>query len=184
MTSQVKFYRLLSGPVNMRDPFLAPGSLVRTTTPLASFLSLRTLPYHVHEILPAFCIYQFANAVVAPRLSTYLFPRIYPKLPTQTKVNWNIRVVSLIQATFINTAALWVIYADRERQQMDWKQRVWGYTGGTGMVQGFATGYFLWDLIICTVHYDLHGLGAVAHAASALVVSGLGFVSKLLFQPV
>ena len=166
----------------MRDPFPAPAFIVRATTPLASLLSLRTLPLHVHEILPAFCIYQFTHAILAPRLSTYLFPKVYLKLSAKTKVNWNARVVSFIQATVINAAAIWVIYADTERKQMDWRQRVWGYTGATGTVQGLATGYFLWDLIICVVHFDLHGWGAVAHAASALVVSSLGFVSFIFAQ--
>ena len=60
---------------------------------------------------------------------------------------------------------------------MDWKQRVWGYSGATGMVQGFAAGYFLWDLLTSARDINIHGPGALAHAASALAVSSLGFVS-------
>ena len=57
------------------------------------------------------------------------------------------------------------------------RERVWGYTGASGMVQGFAAGYFLWDLAICAGNVDVHGPGALLHAASALAVSLLGFVS-------
>lgn len=57
------------------------------------------------------------------------------------------------------------------------RERVWGYTGASGMVQGFAAGYFLWDLAICAGSVDVHGPGALLHAASALAVSLLGFVS-------
>lgn len=85
-------------------------------------------------------------------------------------------MVSLVQSCFINTIALWVIYADGERRRMGPRERVWGYTGATGMVQGFSAGYFLWDLMTGLVDVDVHGWGAVAHALSALVVSGLGFV--------
>ena len=57
------------------------------------------------------------------------------------------------------------------------RERVWGYTGASGIVQGFAAGYFLWDLAICAGNVDVHGPGALLHAASALAVSLLGFVS-------
>ena len=59
---------------------------------------------------------------------------------------------------------------------MDAAQRVWGYTGASGMVQGFAAGYFAWDLMASIKDVDVHGWGALIHAASALVVTSLGFV--------
>ena len=60
---------------------------------------------------------------------------------------------------------------------MNASQRVWGYTGSSGMVQGFAAGYFLWDLMASIKDVDVHGWGALIHAASALAVTSLGFVS-------
>jgi hypothetical protein len=60
---------------------------------------------------------------------------------------------------------------------MDWKGRVWGYTGAGGMVQGFAAGYFLWDLGVSARHVKVLGLGSLVHAISALLVTSLGFVS-------
>ena len=162
----------------MRDPFFAPpGFLVRAAQPLANTLALRTLPLHVHEILPAFCLYQFIYTLVAPAVSRRLFPDTYPQLNDRTKINWKVHFVSMVQACLINSAALLVIYMDRDRRQMDWRQRVWGYSGATGMVQGFAAGYFLWDLIVSAKDVDVHGWGALIHAASALVITSLGFVS-------
>ncbi|KAL8664022.1 MAG: hypothetical protein Q9168_007992 [Polycauliona sp. 1 TL-2023] len=160
----------------MRDPFLSPPALlVKAAEPLAQSLSLKTLPLHVHEILPAFCIYEFINRIVSPYVSARLAPRVYPQLSRKTKINWNVHVVSMVQSCFINTLALWVIYADKERMQMNWKERVWGYTGASGMVQGFAAGYFAWDLLTSVQDIDVHGWGALAHAASALTVSMMGF---------
>ena len=57
--------------------------------------------------------------------------------------------------------------------------RVWGYTGASGMVQGLSAGYFLWDLIESARNVDVHVPGSLAHAASALAVSMLGFVGHL-----
>ncbi|KAL8786479.1 MAG: hypothetical protein Q9195_008184 [Heterodermia aff. obscurata] len=160
----------------MHDPIPPPSaSLIKATQPLASALALRTLPFHAHEILPAFCFYEFVNIVISPYVSTRLFPQIYPQLSRKTKINWNIHFVSMIQSCFINSAALWVIFADRERRSMDAAQRVWGYTGASGMVQGFAAGYFAWDLMASIKDVDVHGWGALIHAASALVVTSLGF---------
>lgn len=167
----------------MRDPFPPSAFLVRATQPLSHALALRTLPLHMHEILPTFCIYHFVNTYLSPRLSTYLFPATYPKLPPRTKVSWNSHVVSMVQSCFINTAALWVIFADKERAGWDASQRVWGYTGATGMIQAFSTGYFLWDLMTGVLDFDVHGPGMVAHAVSALAVSGLGYVCLLYLPP-
>lgn len=75
-----------------------------------------------------------------------------------------------------------MIFADKERAGWNASQRVWGYTGATGMIQAFSTGYFLWDLMTGVLDFDVHGPGMVAHAVSALAVSGLGYV-RLLFLP-
>ena len=87
-------------------------------------------------------------------------------------------MVSFVQACVINSAALCVMYLDVERREWDWKQRVWGYSGAVGMIQGFSAGYFLWDLLVCIQDVEIQGAGALAHAVSALAVSSLGFVSS------
>lgn len=63
---------------------------------------------------------------------------------------------------------------------MDWRGRVWGYTGSMGMVEGMAMGYFLWDLGVSLVYFDIAGFESLFHAIAALLVTGLGFVSSLL----
>ncbi|KAL8717368.1 MAG: hypothetical protein Q9225_005387 [Loekoesia sp. 1 TL-2023] len=165
------------GSARMMPPFspTRPLDFVTATEPIAKSLALKTLPLHTHEILPAFCFYEFINRVVSPYVSTRLAPKTYPQLSRKTKINWNVHFVSMVQSCFINTLALWVIYADKERRGMDWKERVWGYTGAGGMVQGFAAGYFAWDLLASIEDVDVHGWGALFHAASALAVSMMGF---------
>ena len=87
----------------------------------------------------------------------------------------------MVQACFINTLALWVMFKDKERWAMGPRERVWGYTGATGTVQGFAAGYFVWDVMISIRRFDVHGLGSLLHAISALAVSSLGFVGFVSF---
>jgi hypothetical protein len=164
----------------MRDPFpIAPiPALSKAIQPWAEYLSMPTLPLHIHQIIIAASFYQFVYAVVAPRLSGYLFPVRYNALSKTKKLTWNVHVVSFTQSTMINALALWVMYADEERRHMDWQERIYGYTGGAAMIQGLAAGYFLWDLIITALHPSVFGLGMLAHAVSALVVYSFGFVSS------
>lgn len=172
----------------MHDPFPIPPSawLTELVTPVAEFLKLYTLPLHIHEILIAALSYQFICSVLSPLLSTICFPQIYCSLPRRTRLNWDVHFVSMVQSITINSLALWVMWVDKERGRMTWDERIWGYDGAGGMIQGFAAGYFLWDLIVCVRWVDLFGWGMLAHAISALVVFSVGFVSGLLpfFLPV
>ena len=165
----------------MRDPFIpAADAIVKATEPLARALALQTLPFHIHEILLAFSFYNIVNKTISPAISARLFPNSYPQSWRKAKINWDVHFVSLVQSCFINAVALWVIFMDKERNQMDAAERVWGYSGASGMVQGFAAGYFLWDLKASIQDVDVHGWGALIHAASALAVTCLGFVSVSL----
>lgn len=162
----------------MKDPFLPPIPwLSKAVQPFADYTSLTTLPLHIHEVLISFAAYTVINIYVAPTVSTWLFPQKYRALSATRKLNWDVHVVSLCQSTMINTLALWVMFMDEERKNMDWQERIWGYTGAAGMIQGFATGYFLWDLMITLQNVKVFGFGMLAHAMSALCVFSLGFVS-------
>lgn len=89
-----------------------------------------------------------------------------------------------MQSSFICTFALWVMYTDTQRAA--WRSqdeegmlgRVFGYTTASGAVQGYAAGYFLWDLVMSAWYLEIFGPGFLAHAASAVAVYNLGFVSS------
>lgn len=161
----------------MKDPLPPPPAFLTTlTAPLSSLLGLRTLPQHIHELLLALTTYYLLFLYLSPLLSRRLFPRTYPSLTARQLISWNVHVVSMVQSLFINALALWVIVRDEERWAMGWRERVWGYTGAMGMVQGFSAGYFWWDLAVCMRDVEVQGVGVLVHAGSAVVVSGLGFV--------
>ena len=164
---------------NMHDPFpIAPPAGIATNyiPPFADYFGLKTLPLHFHEVAIAFVLYHATNKYLAPAASRFFFPRIYPTFNARTKLNWDVHIVSFVQSTLINILALWVIWTDEERADMNWEGRVFGYTGGSGLIQGFAAGYFVWDLMITLQNVAVFGPGMLAHAVSALFVFSLGFV--------
>lgn len=163
----------------MHDPFplRCPDRLREWTQPLADHLALKTLPLHIHEVIFAFLLYHATNKYASPMFSRYFFPRIYNGLNARTKMNWDVHIVSFVQSTLICILALWVMYKDEERGEMNWAAKVHGYTGAGGLIQAFAGGYFVWDLVITLQHISVFGPGMLAHAVSALFVFSLGFVS-------
>lgn len=69
--------------------------------------------------------------------------------------------------------ALYVLSTDDAKPT--WQDRVYGYTGLTGMTQGLAGGYFAWDLWVSLRYIDVLGLGSATHAVAASCITVLGF---------
>lgn len=167
----------------MHDPFPLPrpGWLLPYIQPVADYLNMQTLPLHFHEVMVAFTLYHAINRYVAPAVSRYFFPQIYPSFNARTKLNWDVHIVSFVQSTLICGLALWVLWADDELREMNATERVYGYTGASGLIQAFAGGYFLWDLVITIQNVHIFGVGMLFHAVCALCVFSLGFVSTCTF---
>ena len=164
----------------MLDPLPPPPPwLVNLIKPYSEAFHLPSLPHHIHEVLGAYIMYQTTQSLVSPLISPYLFPEIYPKLTRRTRVNWDVHVVSLLQSLVINTSALYVMLTDQERKDMQASavERVYGYTGASGLIQGLAAGYFVWDLVVSVRYLKIFGPGILAHAVTAFAVFSLGFVS-------
>lgn len=162
----------------MKDPFFVKPLpwLVELVQPLCDHVGLPALSLHVHEILVAALFYSVIFYPVSPILSRILAPKYYARLSRKRRLNWNAHVVSMIQSILINGLAIWVIMTDKERASMTWEERIWGYTGGTSMIQGLAAGYFVWDLVVTSLNLTVFGLGTLAHALAALIVFSFGFV--------
>ncbi|KIW52999.1 hypothetical protein PV05_08605 [Exophiala xenobiotica] len=167
----------------MLDPLPPPPPwLVALVKPACDALSLPTLAYHIHEVLFAFVLYQTTQSIISPVLSNVLFPDIYPKLNKRTRINWDVHAVSLVQSCLINSLALWVMWTDEERSAMGSDrtgkgsvERIYGYTGASGLIQAFATGYFVWDIVVSTRYLKVFGIGIWLHAVTALSVFSFGF---------
>ncbi|KIW19175.1 hypothetical protein PV08_03468 [Exophiala spinifera] len=153
------------------DPMTLHGSFTR----FCLQYHLASLPLHVHQVLIAFLTYEVLFLIVAPAFSLVFLPQTYGKLPRRTKTNWNVRVTSFIQATFICYQALRVITQDTSRQNTDYDARLWAYSRGSGDAQAFAAGYFLWDVVVSVQHFQILGPTSLIHALSALMITSLGF---------
>lgn len=162
----------------MKDPFpLEPIPwLAKASEPYAELFAMPSLPLHIHEVVASALLYTVIYWPISPILSKLVVGGRYNALPRRRRINWDAHVVSMFQSCLINALSLWVIYADDERRDMDTQERVWGYTGASGMIQALAAGYFLWDLVVTSFNMDVFGIGTLAHAVSALAVYSFGFV--------
>jgi hypothetical protein len=160
----------------MLDPFPPPSWMRDAVEPLAHKLHLHTLTLHIHEVLFSYAVYVVINSVLSPYISARLLPATYAQFPPRTKLQWNLHVTSLINATFLSIAILYVLYADKDRLNATWEDRLWGYTGAGGLVQALSAGYFLWDVQVCFRNVAILGVLDPLHAAVGLCVSLLGFV--------
>ena len=162
----------------MKDPFPLPpiAWLSEKTQPWADYFDLPTLPLHIHEVFAAALLYSVIFWPISPWISNLLAPEHYSKLSRKRRLNWDAHVVSMVQSCLINALAIWVMFVDTEMSNMQWEERIWGYTGGAGFIQALAAGYFLWDLVVTSLNFDVFGVGTLAHAVAALLVYSLGFV--------
>ncbi|PHH79970.1 hypothetical protein CDD80_3255 [Ophiocordyceps camponoti-rufipedis] len=161
----------------MKDPFFIPPIpwLSDLARPLCELLHLPSLPLHIHEVILSAIFYSLIFYPVSPILSSLLAPHHYTTLSRKKRLSWDAHVVSMIQSILISVLAVWIRIVDDELGGMSWEERIWGYTGASGMIQALATGYFLWDLVVTSRNLDVFGIGTLAHALAALLVFSFGF---------
>ena len=167
-------------------PALAP--LQAFVRPYAEQLGFPTLPLHIHHVLGAFLGYQLTYMALSPILTKLVLPQLYSKFSRRTQINWDVHVVSFVQSTFICALALWIMKNDEERHvrgiddpdtDAAMVYRMFGYTVPGGAVQGYATGYFLWDLVISVYHIDIMGMGYPADSQSPSTESSYRKIRRL-----
>lgn len=144
--------------------FKIPG-LEALVTPLAKHWGYDLLPAHASEILFAALFYQLIfllSGVVASRVLP-----AYCTLTPKTKVNFDIHVVSHIQAILI-LALCAPLFADPILAADHFN----AHTPYSGFVSAMAIGYFLWDSLVCIRFFAMFGPGFLIHGLAALFVFG------------
>ncbi|KAG5370370.1 Topoisomerase I damage affected protein 4 [Yarrowia sp. C11] len=153
------------------DPlaFLTPQPLVDILQPYCEKIGFRYLAPHLHEIFLAFSFYQMLFL-----LSGLLSPQIWPKqiraLSPKNRIDFDIHVVSQFQALIVVPLAFFCFNDPILSANI-----ITAYTPWTGFLGSLATGYFVWDLIICARYVNLFGVGFLLHAICALFVFVQGF---------
>lgn len=163
----------------MLDPFAPPSWLRTALEPVCGLLHLNTLPLHAHEVLFGFVFYTCVNSVLGPLLSARLFPTTYRGLPRRTQLQWDMHVTSFVNSTCLCVALVYLLLADQERANATWEDRIWGYTGASGLVHALSGGYFMWDLGASASNLSTLGPLDLLHAAVGFCISILGFVRGL-----
>lgn len=156
------------------DPFLLCGwqpPFVQNKLVLsaANSTGYKALPLHLHEILFAAVFYE-----VLYRVSSVLSPRLcqsYRALTRRTQINFDIHIVSMIQALLI-LALSYPLFGDEVLAQSPN-----AYTPYSGFVCAMALGYFVWDSYVCLRYIKLFGPGFLVHGLAA------GFVFMQALRP-
>lgn len=141
-----------------------------------------TLLLHYHQVLLVAVFYFWIQVSLSPWLSPKL-SKIYPTLSKRNKTNFDIHIVSFVQAVLVCSVAFYIMAFDEQRKGMTREERVFGYTTSLGTLQALGLGYFYWDLYVSTWHFNLFGAGTLFHAISALIVFSFGFVSATASRP-
>lgn len=142
--------------------FRIPG-LDALVAPLADRLGYSILATHASEVVFATVFYQ-AIFILSGVISPLVLPS-YKTLTPKTRVNFDIHVVSHIQAILI-VALSAPLFGDKVLAA----DRVYSYTPYAGFITAMALGYFAWDIFICTKYIGMFGMGFLIHGVSAFFV--------------
>lgn len=148
------------------DPFAffkIPGLGAAVKPLFGDYLGYTIFPDHVEEVISAALFYHaiyIISSVVSPHLV-----KSYKSLSRRTQLNFDIHVVSHVQAILI-LALSFPLFGDADLT----KDRVYSYTPYAGFVSAMAVGYFVWDTYICLRYYKMFGFGFAVHGIGALFV--------------
>lgn len=125
---------------------------------------------HWHEIFMSYVLYQLIQ-VISPVVLKRVFGTTYTTLAPKTKVNFDIHVVSMVQCivSLLILLPMWNHEAWQNRAE-DPYTSILGYTPYGGFVAAVTIGYFVWDVVVCLMHFQLFGFGFLFHAFAALYV--------------
>ena len=137
----------------------------------ATYTSLFDPSWHIQEISFMFAACCLMNWALSPRISSYFFPSRRASIHSNTKTQWDIRVVSLLQSTLIGVMALWVVVNDKELANMTGvHERLWGYSKNVGIISGYSMGYYLWELATMMQNTRSFSAGMLLHSVCALII--------------
>lgn len=125
---------------------------------------------HWHEVAISLAFYGVIH-ILSPLLMPILVGKHYTTLPKKTRINFDVHVVSMVQC-FISIALLVPMWnhPNWQNRMADPKSSVEGTTQYGALVAAFTVGYFVWDVLVCLIYFDLFGIGFLGHGIAALYV--------------
>ncbi|KAI9002113.1 TLC domain-containing protein [Hyaloraphidium curvatum] len=145
---------------------------------MAAPLRLGRLPDHVWTIVATAASCQALMALAHP-LSKRIAGRYYTALSKARQIDWRSRVVSFVFATGILAGSVALMASgDYDGLRAD---KIFGYTAGGGRLAAFASGYFIWDTILCLRYANLFGAPFLIHGIGCLIVMLFGLQPFLMY---
>ncbi|KAI9450716.1 DUF887-domain-containing protein [Lactarius psammicola] len=130
---------------------------------MAAILPLR-LPDHLHTLLISTVSFAAIHHLAAPEFARFLLgKKAWDALGSRDRVGWQSRVASLVHALLILPLAARCLHIPALAAD-----RAFGWDPRVGMLFAVTSGYFLWDSVVCLVHFE--GLGFMMHGFGCLLV--------------
>lgn len=123
---------------------------------------------HLHEIIGSLLFYIVVYKWIAPLINRLVFGKHYSHVQdSKIKINFDVHIVSHIQCIITMYTIAPIIFTSLDLNVVTYKD------DRCAMASAMTFGYFLWDLGVCLLHFELYGLEFMAHCLSSLYVMGL-----------
>ncbi|KAI0253546.1 DUF887-domain-containing protein [Lactifluus subvellereus] len=130
---------------------------------MASILPLH-LPDYLHTLLISTVCFAAVHHLAAPEFAQFLLgKKAWEALGPRVRVGWQSRVASLVHALLILPLAARCLHSPALAAD-----RAFGWDPRIGTLFAVTSGYFLWDSVVCLVHYE--GVGFIVHGFACLTV--------------
>lgn len=121
------------------------------------------LQLHLHEIIYSLIFYVILYQFVSPQVNKKIFGKSYKKAPTATKIDFDVHLVSTVQAIISISGCIPVLFLPTNSFNI-----ANYYHPFCSLLAAISVGYFLWDLYICLRWYRIYGAQFLIHAGMAL----------------
>jgi len=131
--------------------------------PIAQKYGFSVLPEVADIVVIAALFFTAINFSLSPAISRAVFPLWYGKADRRTRINWDVRVVSLIHALVA------VVLASRclSLKSLD-QDRAFGTDPNASFLLAITIGYFIWDVFETILNFS--EVGFVAHGVACLSI--------------
>eukprot|EP00002_Diphylleia_rotans_P002461 TRINITY_DN11553_c0_g1_i1.p1 TRINITY_DN11553_c0_g1~~TRINITY_DN11553_c0_g1_i1.p1 ORF type:complete len:258 (+),score=43.75 TRINITY_DN11553_c0_g1_i1:64-837(+) len=102
---------------------------------------------------------------------------VYAKLDHDKQIDMCLRIVSTAHAVVVVQGAVYALSIDKEM----WDDYVWAHSPTAELYMAIAAGYFLWDTIMCLIHFKSHGVGFLLHGIGCFLAYTLAFIPEKPF---
>ncbi|KAN0129618.1 DUF887 domain containing protein [Lactarius tabidus] len=125
---------------------------------------LLRLPDHLHTLLISTVSFAVVHHLAAPEFARFLLgKKAWDALSVRERVGWQSHVASLVHALLILPLAASCLHIPALAAD-----RAFGWDPRVGTLFAVTSGYFLWDSVVCLVHFE--GFGFMMHGIVCLLV--------------